>query len=93
MEIIDSTFEVDRKFQSLDEAYQFLRREYVQELPTEVGLQQPSGLVIPQPQPKYIFRGECGQYPTTVAGQYRRDTWRLWDGRQIASDDRESVTA
>ena len=93
MEIIDSTFEVDRKFQSLDEAYQFLRREYVQELPTQVGLQQPSGLVIPQPQPKYIFRGECGQYPTTVAGQYRPNLTSLSDGKRITSADRESVTA
>src|ERR1700692_4422859 len=86
MNTIDTNFEVDRKFGSLNEAAEFLMHEYVQEL-HRVWSEQPSGLLIPHWGPKYLFRGECGCYPKTVAGAHRSHTYRLRDGRRLASAD------
>ena len=61
-------FEADRKFTSLDEAAKFLFDEYLQELPALLWSAQPSGLLTRRWGPKYLFRGECGSYPATVAG-------------------------
>lgn len=87
METIDSNFEVDRKFGSLDEAAEFLLHEYLQELPARIWSEQPSGLLIPHWAPKYLFRGECGCYPTTVAGCYRSGAYSVRDGRQLTPAD------
>jgi hypothetical protein len=92
MEIIgSSSFEPDRKFESLDKAAEFLMHEYVQELPAQVWREQPSGLLIPELAPKYLFRGESGHYPTTVAGSYRPSAYSLRDGRQLTQGDLDAV--
>lgn len=87
MGAIENEFNVDRRFGSLDEATEFLMHEYVQELPARVWSEHASGLMIPHWAPKYLFRGECGCYPTTVAGCYRSGAYRVRDGRQLTSSD------
>ena len=88
MELIGCSFQADRSFKSLPEAAEFLLHEYVQELPAKVWREQPSGLLSPQFAPIYLFRGECGHFPTTVAGSHRRDSYCLGDGRRrLASAD------
>lgn len=81
MGAIDSGFEPDRRFDSLHQALEFLRHEYLQEPPARTKQEQPRT-------PKYLFRGECGQYPATVSGIYRPSTYRLRDGRSLGRPDR-----
>jgi hypothetical protein len=89
MELIPGVFEVDRRFGSLDEAADFLMHEYLQELPARVWRQGPFGLLAPDWAPKYLFRGECGDYPTTLAGVYRSGAYSLRDGRRLTPADQD----
>ena len=87
MGAIESDFDPDRRFSSLHEAAEFLRHEYLQDPPARAWQEQPSGLLIPHATPKYLFRGECGQYPATVCGLYRPNTYRLSDGSRLGRAD------
>jgi hypothetical protein len=84
-------FQADRRFSSLVDAADFLKQEYLQELPRGVWKQQPSGLFVRESTPRYLFRGECGDYPITAAGIYRPSTYSLGDGTRLTGADREVI--
>ena len=49
------------------------------------------GLTVPQRVPPYLFRGECGDFATTVAAIHRPQTYRLRNGELLAPSDRERL--
>ncbi|MGA2595325.1 MAG: FRG domain-containing protein [Bryobacteraceae bacterium] len=80
------TFVPDKRFVSLAEAFDFLNR-YAMEPRQQVWLETESGLALPHQAPRYLFRGECGEFETTKAGIHRPDAYKLKDGRLLSDRD------
>lgn len=77
-------FEPDQRFDSLTEALALIRGQYAQR-GTDYSLTElTSGLLVPREIPKYLFRGECGDFPTTVSSAGRPATYAVEiGGREI----------
>lgn len=54
-------------------------------------LETRSGLKIPHQAPEYLFRGECGQFPTTKAPIHRPSTYTLHDGTRLTGTDLKTL--
>ena len=80
------TFVPDRCFESLAEAFDFLNR-YAMEPRQRLWLETESGLAVPVHAPRYLFRGECGEFETTKCGIRRPDAYMLKDGRRLSDRD------
>jgi hypothetical protein len=86
------TFRPDRSFDSALEAYEFIFTQYAMREPETVWLPNTSsGLVAPFKVPRYLFRGESGTFPTTLAGIQRPQSYSLSDGRRLAHPDLKAV--
>jgi FRG domain len=59
--------------------------------PVPLWLETRSGLAIPHQAPEYLFRGECGQFPTTKAPINRRSTYALRDGTRLTDTDLKTL--
>jgi hypothetical protein len=74
-------FEPDQQFDSLTQAA-FILGQYALRGMEHSWAELGSGLVVPREIPKYLFRGECGDFPTTVSSARRPTTFGLeMDGR------------
>jgi hypothetical protein len=54
------------RFESLTQAFTYILGQYALEANTHVWNQSKSGLVYPRERPRYLFRGECGKFDTTM---------------------------
>lgn len=55
-----------------------LMDSHPQDATERVWLQQsPGGLIVPHSAPRFLFRGECGQFPETRPNARRADTWTV----------------
>lgn len=80
-------FSPDRRFDSLFEAYTYIRDQYaLQPVEHEWG-ETEWGLSYPREVPRYLFRGECGSYPTTMDGGRRFELEATKDGFQLSPID------
>lgn len=70
-------FEADRHFDSLTQALAFILGEYVLRDPEHDWTTLESGIVVPYEIPRYLFRGECGNFATTIASGHRLDTFSI----------------
>jgi hypothetical protein len=60
------SFQPDRCFESLTEAFRYILGQYSTQPNAHVWAQSGSGLVYPRELQRYLFRGECGIFPTTT---------------------------
>jgi hypothetical protein len=61
-------FELDHpRFASMTDAFRHILGQYAFQDHPHVWEQTASGLMYPREVPGYLFRGECGEYPTTTA--------------------------
>lgn len=81
------TFVPDRRFESLAGAFDFLLNRCAMETQQRLWLETEAGLAIPHHAPRYLFRGECGEFETTKSGARRLDAYRLKDGRLLSDRD------
>ena len=65
------SFQPDRRFESLTEAFRYILGQYSLQPNAYVWDQSPSGLLYPRELPSYLFRGECGDFETTTDGARR----------------------
>jgi hypothetical protein len=62
------TFQLDHpRFGSMTEAFLYILGQYAVRDNPQIRQQTASGLMYPREVPGYLFRGECGEYPTTKA--------------------------
>lgn len=81
-------FEPDRRFASLTEAFEFILDRYaVRPGPERHWLQRESGLLIPREMPPYLFRGECGDFPTTTSTAGRAAGYLHSGGKSLSLHD------
>src|SRR5690242_11282226 len=81
------SFVPDKRFASLGDAFEFMLSQHAVRPSDRLWLETESGLVVPQDAPRYLFRGECGEFETTKAGIRRPNTYRLKDGRRLSPTD------
>ena len=81
-------YEAERQFATLTEAFAFtLDRYAIRPGPERHWLQRESGLVIPREMPPYLFRGECGDFPTTTSTAGRAASYLHSGGKSLTRDD------
>jgi hypothetical protein len=80
-------FRPDRSFESLEEAWTFLLDEQARRPTESLWVETPSRIVVPREVPKYLFRGECGRFGTTLSSRHRFETPALRDGRRLSVSD------
>ena len=80
-------FQSDRRFDSLTEAFTYILGQYALQPHEQVWAQSTSGLVYPRELPRYLFRGECGDFPTTTDGGRRLQAAALTDGFLLSPID------
>jgi hypothetical protein len=82
-------FVADHRFASLREAFDFILDRYALRVgPEQHWLRQDTGLFIPKDMPPYLFRGECGDFPTTTSTFWRPGTYRYSGGESFSPHDR-----
>jgi hypothetical protein len=86
---MQAAFKPDREFGSLTDCMSFIADRYARM--RRVWPRRESGVFLPDLAPAYLFRGECGTYPTTLPAIYRASTWNLRDGRILQSSDRAAL--
>jgi hypothetical protein len=87
-------FVPDRKFDSLTEAFEFiLDHHVVREAPVRQWTTTKTGLAVPNQAPAYLFRGECGPFPTTTSATLRRSTYAVGNGRQLSKAEQDTLRA
>jgi hypothetical protein len=64
-------FQPDRRFDSLTEAFSFLLDRYALRAPDYFWKETSSALLVPDVDPKYVFRGECGDFSITLSSARR----------------------
>ena len=74
---MDSNFEVSEEFGSSAGCLRYLIDTYPQDATTTIWLATPSGLVVPHSRPRFLFRGECGQFQETRPNARRAETWTV----------------
>lgn len=80
-------FQLDRpRFPSLTDAFTYVLGQYALQDTPQVWERTASGLVCPRVVPRYLFRGECGEYSTTT-----HSLRRLIDARRLSGTDLQSV--
>ncbi len=84
-------FTVDRRFDSLGKAFRFILDEFAKQPTQRLWHESPSGLLIPEETPKYLFRGECGDFESTKAGRSRPETYRLKNGTPLSHLDEQKL--
>ena len=68
VQMVDMPFRLDRpRFESLTEAFRHILGEYAVKENPRIYEQSPCGVLYPREVPGFLFRGECGEYPTTMA--------------------------
>lgn len=81
-------FEADRQFASLTEAFEFILDRYVvRPGPERHWLQRESGILIRREMPPYLFRGECGDFPTTSSTAGRAASYLHSGGKSLSIQD------
>ena len=80
-------FVPNRRFDSAAEAFDFICYRYALQRSVRLWLETGSGLVVPHDAPQYLFRGECGDFETTMSAIQRPATYKLKDGRPLAALD------
>lgn len=85
-------FEVEKRFDSLGSAFEFVLDRYALRTPQQLWLSTKDGLSVPHEVSRFLFRGECGCFERTVAGILRRHTYSLNDGRVLSEADRDWLT-
>ena len=84
-------FRPDRRFESLEDAFKFLLGEQARHPVEKTWVKTPSGIVVPQEVPTYLYRGECGEFETTFSNLQRPGTYVLKDGRRLSDIDRKAL--
>src|SRR3954462_12846783 len=85
------SFEPDRRFASLEDAFAFLLDHQVRRPVERLWTETPSGVVVPQEVPSRLFRGECGPFETTMSSIHRPEAARLGDGRRLSISDLQTL--
>ena len=80
-------FQADRRFDSLTEAFSYILDQYAQQPIERVWAQTTSGLTYPRELPRYLFRGECGDFQTTMDSARRLQADVISDGFQLRPID------
>src|SRR3989442_779634 len=84
-------FVPDKRFASRVDAFEFLSERYSL-LPTErPWVQAESGLFLPRDMPRYLFRGECGEFDTTKAAMSRPHTYKLKNSTPLSTADLDTL--
>lgn len=80
------SFEPDRRFDSVTQAFKFLFGEFVSQGPVPAWVEEKSGLTVPRPTPRHLFRGECGDFESTLPSISRPGSFS-----SLAPRDREDL--
>src|SRR5260370_16854463 len=80
-------FQPDRRFDSLTEAFTYTLGQYALQSNEHVWAQTTSGLAYPRELPRYLFRGECGDFQTTMDSARRLQEAALTDGFLLSPID------
>ncbi len=81
------TFECDRRFDSLTGAFTYILGQYLLQPNELVWGKSTSGLVYPRELPRYLFRGECGDFQTTMDSARRLQAESLRNGFRLSAID------
>ena len=81
------TFEPDRRFDSLTEAFTYTLGQYALQPNETIWGQTASGLAYPRELPRHLFRGECSDFPTTTDSARRLETAAVADGFPLSPID------
>lgn len=85
-------FVPDYRFSSLTEAFAFVLDRYaLRDGPERHWLRQDTGLFIPRNMPPYLFRGECGTFPTTTSTVARPATYMHSGGKSLSPKDQRAL--
>src|SRR4051794_41105747 len=87
------TFAPDQRFDSLKLAFEFIFSQYALRSGERLWLNTSSGLMIPHDAPRYLFRGECGEFETTTPAFRRPGTYCLKNGRPLSAQDLHTLRA
>jgi len=68
-------FQPDREFGSLTEAFEFVFDQYANRAPDLLWKETGGPLWVPEFAPRYLFRGECGDFPATLSAARRPSTY------------------
>src|ERR1039457_829554 len=79
------SFQPDWCFESLTEAFNYILGQYSLQPNAHVWARSTSGLVYPRELPSYLFRGECGVFPTTTDGGRRLQAEGLAGGCRVSN--------
>ena len=82
------TFDANRRFVSLTEAFEYTLDRYAIRPGSEV-LQSGSGLLIRREMPPFLFRGECGNFPTTTCTAGRPASYLHGEGKRLSLRDQD----
>jgi len=80
-------FVPDRRFDSLTDAFTHILGQYASQANDQVWGETESGIAYPRELPRYLYRGECGSYPTTMDGGRRFELESAKDGFQLSPID------
>jgi hypothetical protein len=80
-------FQSDRRFDSLTEAFTYILGQYSLQPNAHVWDQSTSGLVYPRELPRFLFRGECGDFETTTDSARRLQAAALTHGFRLSPAD------
>lgn len=84
-------FVPDKQFTSLAAAFDFIHKEYALGLSERLWFETGAGLLVPDRVPEYLFRGECGAFGTTRAGNFRQEVFRLAERVPLSASDLETI--
>jgi hypothetical protein len=80
-------FQPDRRFDSLTEAYKYILDQYALQPNEVVWAETASGLAYPRKLPRFLFRGECGEFPMTTDSWRRLSDAALLDSFKLSLSD------
>ena len=71
----------------MNDAGEFIVEQFASRTPEQMWVKTSSGLSVPHEVPRFLFRGECGQFEATQPGIYRPESYRLKSGLRLSKED------
>ena len=88
------SFAPDKRFTSRTDAFKFISDQHASRGPERLTLASDSGLRINPEAPRFLFRGECGDFQNTKSVIYRPSTYALRkNGRRLSPPDVDLIPA
>jgi hypothetical protein len=81
------TFQADIRFDSLTEAFAYVLGQYALQSKEITWAETASGLAYPRKLPRYLLRGECGEFATTTDGARRLQVASEMEGFPLSPAD------